>query len=342
MSLINKMLRDLDARHAEGLATAMPDKVRPLPERLPPKRLARRLLLPLAVCALLGLALWQSSAYWLPGSPRLPATPPAARQEAPPLVVLALPTVNDNLPRPKTESVPVLAEPGRPAPVAPAKSTIKPMVAAKPQTTVLPKKIELPVAIDKQQHQPSAAERAEQEYRQGMSTLMQERSGDAEAQFRSALREDPRHSAARQTLLAILVEQKRWDEAQSLLSVGLGLLPTQAAWAMALARIQVERGKTAEAWETLQKYQLHGEQNAEYQGFAGALLQRLGKPHEAAMRYQLAVQLRPEAGRWWLGLGLALESEGHGSEAKHAYARARVAGGLSAEMLALIEQRLKP
>ena len=42
MSLINKMLRDLDARHASTGPNVLPDEVRPLPEEVAAPRVSRR------------------------------------------------------------------------------------------------------------------------------------------------------------------------------------------------------------------------------------------------------------------------------------------------------------
>lgn len=156
-----------------------------------------------------------------------------------------------------------------------------------------------------------------------------------------ALQEDARHLAARQTLLSLLAEQKQWDEVQSLLKEGLDLMPAQIAWAMALARIQVEGGNPAGAWETLQKYMAYGEKSADYQGFAGVLLQRMQKPHDATLHYLAAVQLKPNEGRWWLGLGLAYEAEGKAAEAREAFQRARGSGGVTPEMAAAIDKKLR-
>lgn len=353
MSLINKMLRDLDDRHAAAGQKAMPSEVRSLPEKVQRSRISRSLLVLLALGAM-AAAGWQTSAYWMPWLPLqyqallTPAPPPpVVRQQAPPMIVLALPSVADTLPPPpEPAATPAPLSEGQSLKLdstlpqvseAPAPS---PVVAAKPKAETAPGKAKFRVVIDKQQSVPSAQERAEIEYRKGVAAYKLGHATEAAAQFKSVLQEEPRHAQARQTLLSMLAEQKQWDEVQALLKEGLELTPTQVAWAMALARIQVERGNPTEAWETLQKYMANGEKHADYQGFAGVLLQRLQKPHEAALRYQAALQLKPNEGRWWLGLGLALESDGQAAQARNAFQRARSADGLTPEMLAVIERKL--
>lgn len=345
MSLINKMLRDLDARHATAGQAAMPNEVRPLPEQIPRTSISRGLLGLIALIAIAVAAGLQTSAYWLPQlqallAPPVAMPPPVVQQQAPTMIVLALPSVTETLPRPPEPT----AEPSpAPLPAAPEPAPQAAVVAEKPKAQPAPKSVQAAarVVIDKQQRPAGAQERGEIEYRKGVTAFKQGHTTEAQVQFKAALQEEPRHTAARQTLLSMLAEQKQWNEVQALLSEGLELMPTQVTWAMALARIQVERGNSAEAWETLHKYMANGEKNADYQGFAGVLLQRLQKPREAALRYQAALQLRPNEGRWWLGLGLALESDGRAAEARSAFQRARASDGLTPEMLAVIEKRLQ-
>jgi len=371
MSLINKMLRDLDTRHAVAGQSEMPNEVRPLPEKARRSRASRNFLVLLVLTAIAAAAGFQTSPYWLPEFPQLQALlapllakpPPAVvQQQAPQMIVLALPSVSDTLPLPPE---PAAAPPPAPEP-APAlalalaasgegrslklDSSLPNVSAAAPPAAIVaekskaeppPVKPKSRVVIDKQQRLPSAQDKVEAEYLKGVAAYKQGHASEAVAQFKSALQDDPRHLLARQTLLSMLAEQKRWDEVSALLKEGLELMPSTTAWAMALARIQVERGNSNEALETLQKYMADGEKNADYQGFAGVLLQRMKKPREAALHYQSALQLKPNEGRWWLGLGLALESDGQAAQANNAFRRARSADGLTPEMRAVIENKLR-
>ena len=71
------------------------------------------------------------------------------------------------------------------------------------------------------------------------------------------------------------------------------------------------------------------------------MLQKTLHPTEAAQRFQAALALRPNEGRWWFGLGLSLESAGRGGEAKEAYAKAIAIDNLPADMVTVIEQKLR-
>lgn len=196
-------------------------------------------------------------------------------------------------------------------------------------------------SIEKQVRISTPHDRAENEYRKAISLLNQGRINDAIAGFRTALQEEPSHANARLTLLGILVEQRRLDDAQSLLKEGLALNPAQPQLAMRLARIQLERGDLRGADETLQEAAAEAIGNAEYRGFHAAVLQRLNRHKDAVGEYKAALRLAPQAGVWWMGLGISLDADGRASEAREAFQRARATGALSAELDRFVEQKLR-
>lgn len=98
---------------------------------------------------------------------------------------------------------------------------------------------------------------------------------------------------------------------------------TRVAAAKRLARLHAESRDWAAAWRVLERSAPHAGKDAEYQGFAGTVLRQLKRPAEAADAYRRAIALQPQEGRWWVGLGLALEDAGKRQEAKQAFATAR-------------------
>jgi MSHA biogenesis protein MshN len=91
----------------------------------------------------------------------------------------------------------------------------------------------------------------------------------------------------------------------------------------------------------LQKNAAAGEASAEFQGFTGALLNRAGRSAEAVERYRHAARLSPGEGRWWAGLGIALDASGKPSEARDAYLRARQSPDLPPDLAQHVDQRLR-
>ena len=195
--------------------------------------------------------------------------------------------------------------------------------------------------IDRKVRELTASQLAENEYRVGANLLNQGRHAEAQAQFAAALRRAPEHVGARQALFGLLLQANKTDEAEQVLQVGLKIDPTQSGFAMALARIQVERGDTAAAVQTLQKALPHAQGNPDYVAFLAALLQRQGRHAQAVELYEEALALAPRSGLWLMGLGISLQALNRNSEANDAFRRARAAEGLSGELQAFVDQRLK-
>lgn len=342
MSLINKVLRDLDARHAAEAQQTLPNEVRPLPtaERARPGRLAAVLAALLLVAGAGGWAALSDFAASPPAVPlakappaALPAAaiPPSAESPALPVLVIAPPE-----PAAEVSAAPTPTVADRPAaPPSPQVSSLQLATTLRAAAVPAPP----PARIEKQFHD-DAHERAEAAYRAALAVRRQGRGAEAIASLRQALQLEPGHANARQLLLSLLVEQRQWPEAEAALREGLELMPSNAGWAMALARIQVERGQPDRAWATLERFMPAGESNADYRGFAGVLLQRLQQPAQAIGHYEAALRLKPDA-RWWAGLGLALDATGRADEAREAFRRAQAAGGLAPEMATIVEHRLK-
>lgn len=360
MSLVNKMLRDLDARRVgDSDRAAFPAAVTPLAAHQEPRRGVPRLWLgTVLVAAGLGAAAWY-------GMQQMPATPSVAEAPAA-LPVPAAPAVAPTVAPSVTSAAELARAAGAALPslrladhlsVVPGPEPQRKVVAtapkapersadpAPPRTPVvaLPKVPTAPAEgrIDKQTRLPSAAERAEIEYRRGVLAQRQGRGDDAAGSYMAALEVQPEHAAARQTLAALLIEAKRFDEAEELLRKGTELAPVRLASTLALARLKVERNGAPAALELLLKNSASGESSPEYQGFAGALLNRAGRASEAVERYQAATRLAPNEGRWWAGLGIALDAAGKSAEAREAYQKARALPGLPADLAHHVEQRLR-
>ncbi|MBX3675421.1 MAG: tetratricopeptide repeat protein [Rhodocyclaceae bacterium] len=195
--------------------------------------------------------------------------------------------------------------------------------------------------IEKKMRMSTPRERAENEYRRALGLVNQGRIQEGVAVLRSALSEDTGHAGARLALFGLLVEQQRYEEAQTLLEVTLARDPAQPQMASRLARLKLERGDARGAEETLARAAAAATDNAEYRALHAAVLQRLTLHKRAVAEYQAALQLAPQAGVWWMGLGISLEADGRLPEAKEAFQRARATGALSPELAAFVDQKLK-
>jgi MSHA biogenesis protein MshN len=171
--------------------------------------------------------------------------------------------------------------------------------------------------------------------------LSQGRSEEAEEALRAALNEDPSYDGARQTLVGMLVEQKRVDEAKKLLQDYLAAKPNHTGFATLLARLQIDRGDNIGAVATVTHTLPYAADNADFLGFAAALMQRVGRNAEAIEQYRAALRLRPDSAVWWMGLGISLQANEQKNDALDAYRRALSGGSLSPELQTFVEQRVK-
>jgi len=399
MSLINKMLQDLDKRHAaDGGGKTLTQQLRPVRARKNWQRIIWEVIIGLAIGV--GWALWVMNQI----SPRSVVTelafqsqskrplaiapavqPPAAPAVAAPAATVpaqaaapqglpvsapaAVPAarsaeeVNFDLLKLATEIATPFNEKGVGAkpraerkPAAEAAPGAKPGPREKPASATVAGSVPAPAksvaglspsrahdtaSIDKQPRVSTPAERAENEFRKATALLNQGRVAEAIDGYRSTLQQDGKHVAARQALVGLLLENRRIDEAQQLLQEGLRLAPDRPDYAILLARIQVERGDVQGAHDLLSKHAGGAANNADYHAFDAALLQRLGRHKEAVSEYEAALRLAPGAGVWWMGLGISLQADNRGTEALDAYRRAKSVGGLSPDLLAFVDQRMK-
>jgi MSHA biogenesis protein MshN len=193
--------------------------------------------------------------------------------------------------------------------------------------------------VDAEGREASPARRAEDEYRRALASLQDGRMAEAIAQLELALRADPGHDAARQTLVGLLVESGRSDDAMRELQLGLSQDPRQPALAMLLARLQIEHGGSG--IETLQRTLPYAGNDPEYHAFLAGALQRQQRHREAAGEYQQALRAAPGNGVWWMGLGISLQADKRNGEALDAFQRARASGGLNADLQAFVERRIQ-
>lgn len=195
--------------------------------------------------------------------------------------------------------------------------------------------------VSKQPTQISTQQQAENEFRRAYQLMREGRSTEAFAGFEAALKLDPSHDQARQSIVGLLLEKKRNTEAEHVLQDGLKNNEKQTAFAILLARLQVERNALLDALETLMHSLAYAEKQADYQAFVAALLQRQNRHSEAVDYYQKALQLKPHAGVWLMGMGISMRALKQNKEAREAFKSALDSNSLSTELQAYVSQQLK-
>lgn len=263
-----------------------------------------------------------------PAAPAAPTQKPAPEKLAAPMEMLRLALTIDTplAPRPvKSSAKPVS---GAPHSLAPSASAAR--APAAPDS----------VRVEKRDRLREPGDQAEIEFRRAATLLNSGRVADGEDALIAALNADRSHQAARQTLIALYLEQRRIDDALGHLQAGLDANPSYAAFAVALARIHVDRRNYDEALRVLEQAQGTGPGNADLHALRGAVLQRLARQAEAADAYRMALNSGPQTGTSWIGLGISLEALGRRAEAAEAFRRGIATGNLTADVKAYAEQRV--
>ena len=186
----------------------------------------------------------------------------------------------------------------------------------------------------------SPQDKAESQYRLAATSLQQNRVSEAENHLRAALAAQPAHVKARELLAGLALQGGRWREAQSLLEQGVAQHPQHYPFAQLLARSYVDHGQDLKALNLLEKSREAAGGDAEYFAFLATLYQRNGRHPEAVTSFTEAVKLRPQEGRWWLGLAISLEATEQWKASSEAYQRAAASGSLDKQLLQYSQSRL--
>jgi len=364
VSVINKVLRELDQRHAIAASSneSGPREVRPVRDPNQGHEWFWRLVAVLLLAALawvgwviyqvqprriatdLGIAAGESARRAAPRAvaekkpvaaepsvtPPVSATEPAAGLKLAQSIQTPIPET-----RPEPEKVPA---------VVPEKPVVReppPLARAEPPKPKPSQKAASMPRVEKHELTPAPSQRVEGEFRRAAAFLQQGRVSDAEARFAAAITLDPRYEQARQALAAMLIEQRRLDEARNLLQTGLTVNPQQQQFAVALARIDMQRGDYSSALEVLNRSRAGVLPSPESDAVLGSVLSRLGRDREAVDAYRAALGAAPDKGGTWLGLALSLENLGRRNEAADAYRRALATGTLTADVKQYAEQKVR-
>jgi MSHA biogenesis protein MshN len=375
MSLINSMLRDLEARRSDGAAAApFQGQVRAVPARPAPTMkfklaaVAGGVLL-LVVAAVASQRLWQA-----PAPARQAATVPAV---APPAAVAAstAPTVAVAVAvtTPQDESAT-----GKPAPVASepvaktadasetpttamAAAASNPATASAstptklatsdapaPPTVLAPSVASAPPAKPAKSTRPTeqialapqAPGAGSQPVTAPARRLPMQAGAMPQAQPRAEAM--PPQPVAASVAVAVPAPTAAMPAAEPLKIVREPAAPAlpQPDMAMQLARQQLQDNALREAIDTLQRTLPQAGSRADYHAFLAALLQRDDQHRAAAEHYATALRGAPDNGVWWMGLGISYQALQMATQAQQAYRSAQASRTLSPELAAFVEARL--
>lgn len=341
MSVINQMLRELDARGAAvpALPAASSGTVR-----------ASRRPAGLMLGGLGLLAAGAAAIYWtLPVAPTVveaSAAPVIARQEVAPVAVVSAQAASDIQAAPQAVMAVPPGEPAIaafvpfqaavPAPKIIVETSDRPIEPLALAQTVEPSVAQTAPAVVKKMTELSPEAEAQQHYDDAQALRRSGKLDAAIGKYRQALARSPGMASARIQLARLLQESGQADAALSLLKAGFEQRADDRL-AIATGRLLADMGQRDEALDWLARGQA-GLRPADH-ALMGALLSQAQNHEEAGRAYQRALAADPSQGGWLLGLGLALEAQGLLEEARMAYRNALERGQFKPEVIRFLRER---
>ena len=183
-----------------------------------------------------------------------------------------------------------------------------------------------------------AGQLARIEYNKAEKALKQGDSRKAIGYLESAVKYNPEWITARQKLAALYYGRGETRRAMVSLQQGLALDSGQPDLRLTMAKLLVNESQQQAALSVLSQMPPYA--HSGYLAMRGALAQQLNQNDLALSSYQNLVKAEPYDGRWWLGLGVALERGQEWEQAEEAYQQALRMGQISGETQQFIRQRL--
>lgn len=331
MSIINQMLRELDARG--GAVSDAPVVQAGVP--------VKKSYLGMPVAAGLLVAVAGGVGYWvLMGASDKPVPPVSVM----PIRQDAVPAARAIAPRIEKKKLPAIPR----IQMATSLSIVTPLPPLKPelgtqQPTVLPVQAQAgPADIKKSTVIKKLAElspeaEAQQLYEDAQTLRRTGKLEAAVGKYQQALERDPGMRSARLQLAGLLQGSGQPDAALKVLKSGYEQQPNDTL-AIAVGRMLADQGQRDEALNWLERGRA-GLRPADF-ALMGALLSQTQRFDESAKAYQRALAADPNQGGWLLGLGLALESLGRMDEARAAYQKALERGEFKPEVTEFLQKKL--
>jgi MSHA biogenesis protein MshN len=356
MSVINKMLRDLDKRQSPTTAAADPLRrdinsvgALTLVRRPSPAMRWATGLLPVAA-AVAGAYVWWSFQHAPPAEPLVMAAPrmapapraapdvvpapmvvaPAEALVAPaPVVVRPEPTMPPSPPVVAQKATSTSSPAAIVTPVTKAEAPQKPVSVAQPildtpTPTPTPAPAPAPArAATQQPEAPAASNRQQQAAREALA--------QSQALWASGARD-----SAIQTLQDALVAAESGGRGIT------GASETLAPLVRELARMELAEGRPAAVWEMLVRLEPMLANQPELWAMRANAAQRLGRHQDSVLGYTTALEARPSEQRWLLGAAVSLAALGQTASAAEMAEKARAVGPVSREILAYLRQQGVP
>jgi predicted Zn-dependent protease len=151
---------------------------------------------------------------------------------------------------------------------------------------------------------------------------------------------DPELVAARKMLVTLLIQHNDINRATGYVKAGLKIKPVAVELIELDAKLLLIKHRPKEASQALQKASPPITQYPEYYALLASVEQQLDNPAIAEQIYTQLLALDSSNANWWVGMGLALESQNKNNTALQAYKQATELGSLSSRLQANVQERI--
>ena len=154
------------------------------------------------------------------------------------------------------------------------------------------------------------------------------------------IRQQPDNVAARKRLAALYFSAGRTTDAQQLLQQTVADMPADSSVRLMYARLLVQQNETKLAYYTLQDVNDYAQPSIELLGYRASLAQKLGLLDDALQDYAQLVVLDSQTAKWWLGQAVVADKQGVTALALSSYREALSLRQLEDGIEQFIRQRL--
>lgn len=343
MSVVNKMLKDLEQRESSDVTPAnyQPPAKKPVPVRL-------------LVIILVGVIAIGLMMFWPMDSNTPVVQSPVVQpinqsnaaetniQEQPQPEETALspqtdPVVADQLPQAEINQ-PVAVPPTRTAPTV---QTEVPEATASNESLSLPVVESEPKLASKPVVKSSSDPGKMALKAQIADAIERNNANEAIRLLKILILQQPDNIGAKKRLAALYFSEGRSEDAQRVLQDTLSQVPSDSSVRLMYARLMAQQNEQDLAYYTLKAADDYPPANIELLGFRASIAQQLGKLDDALTDYNVLVTIDARNAKWWLGLAVVADKQGERKLAIESYREAFALQSLDANIQQFIQQRLQ-
>lgn len=151
----------------------------------------------------------------------------------------------------------------------------------------------------------------------------------------------PKEIKIRKQLAALLFSKNQLDSAKEVLKVGIEQEPSNSSLRLMLSRIYYRLGDLKTAYSVLAEHPYSALANDELVSFRAALAEKTGNYSFAQQDYLLLVQRNPNDAKWWLGLGVSQDKQQMSEKAISSYQNAQSLKQLPQQVDTFVAKRIE-